>query len=117
MTQETKLPWNPATLPDLAAAPAPSSSVGEPIVWEVFNLGCAPAKGASVSLLVDGRAVENCTLTEVPATCDYALGKAVARFQRRSTPGAKLTLLLDPDDRIAEITERNNTIEAAVSEK
>ena len=117
MTQLAKRPWDPAALADLAAAPAPSSAVGEPVAWEVFNLGCVTAKGATVRLSCDGRLVESRTLTEVPAARDYALGRAVVRFPYRPAAGAKLTLALDPDDRIPEITERNNSVEALVAKK
>jgi hypothetical protein len=108
MTQLSKLPWNPTTLPDLAASPSPSSAAGEPVAWEVFNLGCVAAKDVAVELRSNGKPVERCTLAEIAATSGYHLSRATARFRHRPKAGVELTLMLDPDHRISEITERNN---------
>lgn len=106
MVQLDKREWNPAKLPDLAAANAPSSTAGKPVAWEVFNLGCVAAANVAVELRSNGKPVERCTLAGLPATSGYRLGSATARFQHRPKAGEKLTLALDPDDRIVEITER-----------
>lgn len=107
MSQEQVLPWDPARLPDLAADRSPASPVGQPVQWTVYNLGCVPARDVVVQLRTDGRVVEQRRLALVPPARQYQLGRTRVsfRYRRGTTP---LALVLDPEDRIAEITERNN---------
>ncbi len=110
LTQLETLPWNPAKLPDLAAATGPSSRGTDQITWEIYNLGCVSAKNVAVQLRANGRPVETQTIAEVPPVHDYKIGSVKALFgYPGSTEG--LSLVIDPDERIEEITKRNNRSE------
>ncbi len=107
LTQQEAYAWNPAQLPDLATTRKPTSQEGETVVWPVYNLGSAPAREVHVQLLEDGRVVEIATISEISPVANYQLGVANVQFQHIRTEAA-LSLQVDPEDRIDEITERNN---------
>jgi hypothetical protein len=107
MTQLETFPWNPATLPDLAAATAPSSATGKPVRWEIHNLGCVPAKDVSVQLRVNDEPVETQIIAEVPPVRDYKIGTVTVSF-KHDGPATGMSLVVDPQDQISEITEQNN---------
>ena len=61
----------------------------------------------AVQLRANGRPVETQTIAEVPPVHDYKIGSVKALFRYPgSTEG--LSLVIDPDERIEEITKRNN---------
>ncbi|MHC4406591.1 MAG: CARDB domain-containing protein [Planctomycetota bacterium] len=101
--------WDLATLPDLAAAPEPKGLAGDRIVWTVHNLGAAPARSVVVEFLVPGLPPATRTIGNTPPVQDYKVGSATVSFP---VPDGNqpLTLILDPANKIAEITERNNRI-------
>lgn len=77
------------------------------MVWEIHNLGCTPAKDVMVQLWVNGQLEESAMISEVPPVRDYRIGASTVTFQYRGLTD-KLSVVVDPDDRIDEITERNN---------
>jgi hypothetical protein len=99
--------WDPSQLPDLATETKPSSATGEALKWTIYNLGCVPAQDVTVQLRINGKAVETQTIAEIPAVRDYRLGTTNVTF-RYSGPVEAAAVSVDPDDRISEITERNN---------
>ena len=100
-------PWNPSQLPDLAAAAEPVSVGSDRIDWQIFNLGNTAARNVTVQLSVGGKTHATQTIRELPAISDYRLGSQVLSFSGVSHEG-ELTIVIDPENVIDEITERNN---------
>jgi hypothetical protein len=111
LEQITASSWDPARLPDLAASRAPTSASDEQVCWPIYNLGSLPAENVPVQLLEAGRCVEVHTVAELPPTKDFKVGRVDVTFQHRHA-GKPLSIVIDPDDRIPEITEHNNRVVA-----
>jgi len=114
LSQKQRFDGRAAHLPDLAAGPAPGSQArdkGSPLTWDIYNLGPVPAENVEVQLLLAGEVVQTRVLDLVPPLRDYQNGVIRVTFD---SPGAgPLVIVIDPEDRIDEITERNNRADVA----
>jgi len=107
LTQLRRFNRRPTQLPDLAAAPAPAvRPKGGPLSWDIYNLGPAAAKEVKVQLLLAGEVVETRIIDLVPPLSDYQSGVSRVTFDHPGT--GPLAIVIDPEDHIDEITERNN---------
>lgn len=95
--------------PDLAVSARdvqPDTQPGRVRV-RIHNIGAAPAKNVKVVVRsADGKVLGDPVLDEVAAPLDLK-----ARFVEIAVPREPLTILVDPDDTVPEITEENNTVE------
>jgi hypothetical protein len=109
LKQVNRFAWDPSTLPDLAAPRKPKSVSARQVEWKIFNLGSQAAHAVQVELRAGETVLAQQRIAELPGVRDYRLGEAMVSFACE-VPDVPLTLLLDPQDDIAEITERNNRV-------
>jgi len=125
LSQKRQFSGRPTHLPDLAAAPSAKKGTGPicrngpegashkldlspflRLTWDIYNLGPAPAKNVEVRLLLADKIVQTRAIDLVPPLHDYQNG--VARVTFDPPAAGPLAIVIDPDDRIDEITELNN---------
>lgn len=108
LSQVERYDWDPATLPDLAVGEhLKRSQDGKTLTCTVLNLGSVPATKVTVRLCAHGQVLAEKAIPSLPAMAAMNPTGQRVTFDV-SGDAAPLAVVVDPEDRIAEITERNN---------
>jgi len=95
-------------LPDLAAAPDDVSYAEGKLSVTVHNVGAANAGPFSVRVEQDGNLIGSRTLNGLDYPADLDAKTVALTFDLPSRPASPITVTIDPQDDIREITEVNN---------
>ncbi len=91
------------------------------ITVQIANAGMAPAENVTVAFSVDGRRFATATVPQIPAASPNEPARQAVQVSLKTAelslqPGAhELRVVVDPDDRISELDESNNTLATALT--